>query len=105
MARHSRTSDCKSANALDCEHGDLLYLYNESGAHRAIYFDSEGHVIHYAVNVLRPGEAVFVSEATGGPRFRLSYELRAGTMTGRFEMQPPGKQGWLPYLQWTGTRQ
>jgi hypothetical protein len=79
LARHSRTADCKAPSSFDCAHGDLLYVYEEApgGPLKAIYFDSEGHVIHYAVSTPTATTAVFVSEpAKPGPPFKLSYELR-----------------------------
>ena len=72
---------------------------------RAIYFDNEGHVIHYAVSVPKPGTAVLLSDADQpGPQFRLSYELNAGVMTGKFQMRMPGQQEFASYLEWSGKR-
>jgi hypothetical protein len=54
-------------------HDDLMVIYREGGAIKASFFDSEGHVIRYAVTA---GEkkAVFLSEPGPGPRFRLTYD-------------------------------
>jgi hypothetical protein len=103
LARHS-TSDpgCKGPAEFDCKHGDLLYLYAEGGGIKAIYFDNEGHVIHYDVSTPEATTAVFLSEARPGPRFRLTYVLKGGVMSGRFEMQMPGQTEWKLYLEWSG---
>lgn len=108
LARHS-TSDpnCKGPVSFDCEHRDLLYVFEDEDAKslKAIYFDSEGHVIHYRVSVPAPNSVVFESESAAGPRFRLAYELRAGRMNGRFQMQAPGAHDWHSYLEWSGPRE
>jgi hypothetical protein len=64
LARHSRTADCKGPATFDCEHGDLLYIYQDAPGQplKAIYFDSEGHVIHYDLSTPTPTTAVFLSD-------------------------------------------
>ena len=73
-------------------HDDLLVVYPEGGATRAIYFDNEGHVIRYGVQA-GPRQIVFLSEASAwAPGYRLSYfRLDAGRIRVRFEIAPPGK--------------
>ena len=52
-------------------HEDLMVIYPD--AKRAIYFDSEGHVINYAIEA-DGKSAVFVSEPDpAAPRYRLTY--------------------------------
>jgi hypothetical protein len=89
-------------------HQDLLVLYpTMEGAFRAIYFDSEGHVINYGVSTTSsPPGAVFLSdESAGMPRFRLSYRLNAdGTLYIGFEMAPPGSGEFSMYLEGVGRR-
>ena len=108
LARHTVDSaGCKGPATYDCEHHDLLYIYQETGDQslRAIYFDNEGHVIHYGVWTRGPGTVTFISEASApGPRFRLVYELQGTTMSGKFEICMPGKDEWKPYLEWSGTK-
>jgi hypothetical protein len=108
MARYStRDGNCKAPANFDCEHGDSLFIYEDAPgqALKAIYFDNEGHVIHYDVSTPAPGVAVFLSEPSGkGPVFRLRYELHGSEMSGRFEMQLPGRSDWKSYLEWTGPR-
>ena len=123
LARHA-TGDATCADATNtgamsavCAHRDLLYVYQDSAGAplKAIYFDSEGHVIQYSVTIRHEGGAygvrdyaTFLSEASAlGPRFRLSYERNTDTytkktsMSGKFEqLLPNGK--WLTYLEWGG---
>jgi len=87
LARHSSSAGCKGPDDFDCQHGDLLYIYQETSGQplKAIYFDNEGHVIHYGVSTPAANSVVFLSDASSpGPRFRLAYELRGGTMSGKF---------------------
>src|SRR6266851_575698 len=54
-------------------HDDLMIVYFEDpGSPRAIFFDGEGHVIHYRATFPSAGSVVFESDsAAPGPRFRL----------------------------------
>ncbi len=77
-------------------HEDLLIVYCDAGAtpHRAIYFDSEGFVIHYTVTFSEEGKVLtFLSEASPqAPRQRLTYVQDGdGTVKVKFEIAPPGK--------------
>jgi hypothetical protein len=85
-------------------HDDLLAIYALPGSGvRADYYDSEGHVIRYIVHSPAPGQAVFLSEATGGERrYRLSYRLEpTGVLKGEFAVAPPGAaETFKPYLTW-----
>jgi hypothetical protein len=77
-------------------HDDLTIVYQQPGTDRlhAVYFDNEGHVIEYAVDVSGDRSTVqFLSElAPSSPRFRLIYR-RTGdeTVAIKFEISPPGK--------------
>lgn len=106
LARHSRSNgDCQGPAQFDCDHGDLLYVYQDMpGAPlKAIYFDNEGHVIHYEVTTPRPRTVVFLSSAAQpGPQFRLSYEQKDAVMSGKFQMKMPGQTEWKSYLEWSG---
>lgn len=106
LARHTSSAKCKGPADFDCEHSDLLYIYQDAPGKpvKAIYFDNEGHVIHYEVSTPAPTRAVFVSDASlPGPRFRLAYELKGAVMFGRFETLMPGETEWKSYLDWSGT--
>lgn len=71
-------------------HTDLMVIYPEGGALRALYVDNEGHVIHYAGAALPEGRGIaFTSEAGPGPRFRLTYTVTgADEVNTRFEISP-----------------
>lgn len=72
-------------------HHDLMVIHPEGGGLRAVYFDSEGHVIRYAVTV-EDGRATFESEPGPGPRFRLVYQRKgADEVAIAFLIAPPGK--------------
>jgi hypothetical protein len=88
-------------------HDDLMVIYAApGGGARADYYDSEGLVIRYAVQSPAPGQAVFLSDAGGGPRFRLAYTLTApGVLKGEFAIAPPGTpEAFKPYLTWESRR-
>ncbi len=98
---------CKGPADFDCEHSDLLYVYQEGANQplKAIYFDNEGHVIHYEVSTPNSTTAMFVSEASpSGPQFRLVYELKDAVMSGKFQMRMPGQAEWKSYLEWNGAK-
>ena len=76
-----------------------------AGALQAIYFDNEGHVIHFDVSTPKPNSVVFLSDpAQPGPQYRLSYELVEGVMSGKFELKMPGQPDFTSYLEWSGKR-
>lgn len=77
-------------------HEDLMVIYRAEGGNptKAIYFDNEGHVIHYTASFSEDKETlIFLSEAAPAtPRFRLSYTKgEQGSVGIKFEMAPPGK--------------
>jgi hypothetical protein len=105
LARHSGGGACKGPDDFDCRHSDLLYIYpaGNGQAWQAIYFDNEGHVIHYGVSSPKPGAVVFLSDsAQPGPQFRLSYELVEAEMSGKFQIKMPGQTEFTSYLEWRG---
>jgi hypothetical protein len=88
-------------------HDDLLIVYRDEATHelRATYFDSEGHVIQYAVTPSAEG-VVFTSDgASPGPRFRMSYTSTGkNTLKFKFEIAAPGKE-LTPYIEAAAHRQ
>ena len=77
-------------------HEDLMVIYkSEDGkSAKAIYFDSEDHVINYTVTSFPDKQTLtFISAPTPHtPRFRLSYQKEAVDRIGiKFEIAPPGK--------------
>lgn len=108
MARHTRSGACSAPDDFDCRHSDLLYIFPAATgqALQAIYFDNEGHVIHYDVSTPKPNSAVFLSDPTQpGPQFRLSYDLLDGVMRGKFEVKMPGQPDFSSYLEWSAQQQ
>jgi hypothetical protein len=76
-------------------HEDMLVIYQppHEADFRAIYFDNEGHIIHYTLSFpMHQPSVVFESEAsTTGPRARLVYEvLSPEILTIEFFVAPPG---------------
>jgi hypothetical protein len=77
-------------------HDDLMVIYREAEGARAcaIYFDNEGHVIHYNASLSEDGTTwVFLSDPTpSAPRYRLTYTKEKNGMLGiKFEIALPGK--------------
>lgn len=72
LIRTSRVDYATTPERSPFTHEDLVIIYREAERVRAMYFDSEGHVIRYAVEVSADG-CVWVSEPAPGPRFRLTY--------------------------------
>lgn len=86
-------------------HDDLMVLYLDSEKPRAIYFDSEGHVIRYNVTLPSANMVVFESDgAQPGPRYRLSQWLEKESLNGKFEIAPPGA-GYRVYMSWTSKKE
>jgi hypothetical protein len=107
VRRSGDSAGCSGPKGFDCEHSDVLYVYQEAQDQplKAIYFDSEGHVIHYAVSAPDSTTAVFVSEASpSGPQFQLVYQLKDAVMSGKFQMRMPGQTAWKSYLEWSGAK-
>lgn len=107
LARHGTNDpNCEAPASFDCAHGDLLYVFQDAPGSplKAIYFDNEGHVIHYDISTSTTTSVAFLSEPGPGPQFRLTYELAAGVMTGRFQIHMPGQSDWRTYLEWSGSR-
>jgi hypothetical protein len=87
-------------------HDDLMVIYLDSpnDTPRAIYFDTEGHVIRYNLSFPAPNRVVFESEASQpGPRYRLTYWMNGTAMDGKFEVAPPNTE-YKTYLTWTSKK-
>ena len=108
MQRTGAPSNCEGPKDFDCLHHDQLSVYAEQGAPMALYLDSEGHVIHYAITTPDAHTVVFLS-TTPGPKFKLTYHLEGSgpkaVMTGKFQFAPPGSDDFHSYLEWSGTKQ
>lgn len=97
---------CNGPKSFDCDHNDLLYIFQDAEGQplKGIYFDNEGHVIHYDVSVPTANTVIFLSPEAAGPQFRLVYELKDTVMSGKFQMRMPGQADWKSYLEWAGSR-
>jgi hypothetical protein len=107
LARHSSNEGCRGPAGFDCEHEDLLYIYQDAPGqpYQAIYFDNEGHVVRYDVSTPTATTALFLSDPSRpGPQFRLIYELKGSTMYGKFQIRMPGQVEFKSYLQWSGMK-
>ena len=87
-----------------------MTIYREPGAIklRAIYFDTEDHVIHYTVEPSSDGQVVqFIGDASpANPRFRLTYRKTGpDTLAIRFEIALPAKpDAFSTYIEATARR-
>ena len=108
LARHAVSdSTARKSATFDYKHGDLFYVYQDMPGQplKAIYFDNEGHVLHYAVTTPAPASVLFLSNSPPGvPQFRLIYERKGDTMAGKFQILPPGQKDWMSYLEWSGSK-
>lgn len=95
LVRRNHTEYLSTKDRPGFFHDDLMVVYpihNESM--RAIYFDNEGHVINYKVELSQDGNtATFVSDPLPTtPRFRLTYVKQAVDLVLiRFETAPPSQ--------------
>lgn len=82
-------------------HDDLMIVYPDvkENSSQAIYFDNEGHVIHYRVTY-SDKSITFTSEKTdNAPVFRLVYALLdSGMVNTKFEMSRDGVK-FFTYLE------
>jgi hypothetical protein len=93
-----------------CQAGDSRRcIADRGGPAKAIYFDSEGHVINYAATFSNDERTLtFLSDAVpSAPRFRLSYTKGADDSMGiKFEIAPPGTpEVFKTYLEGNARRQ
>jgi len=83
-------------------HEDLMVIYLDApnDTPRAIYFDSEGHVIRYNLTFPSADRAVFESDGSqAGPKYRLTYWMEGGSLNGKFEIG--GQAGeYKVYMSW-----
>ncbi len=68
-----------SAEKAAYRHDDLMIIYRETeGTFRAMYWDNEGHVIHYTVEFSKDKNTLtFIGDVQpSAPRFRFTYQKR-----------------------------
>ncbi len=95
MVRKSHSEYPATGNKPEIVHDDLMVVYLDD-THRpskAIYFDSEGHTIDYAITYFDK-EIIFTSnKVLSAPAFRLTYiSLDTKTVDVKFEMSQDGKK-------------
>lgn len=90
LVRKNRADYAASKDQPAFSHTDLMIVYLEDAKFRAIYFDSEDHVIHYDVEPSGDGKSVqFLSK-----NYRLTYsKTGASTVAIKFEIAPPDQPG------------
>lgn len=82
-------------------HDDVMLVYVEGDAIKADYVDSEGHAIHYVAEVGANRVSFVSQQKPNEPVYRLSYVKNDdGSLSGKFEMAPPGQSTFAPYLEW-----
>lgn len=87
-------------------HDDLMVIYLDApnDTPRAMFFDTEGHVIRYGLAFPAPNRVVFESDGSQrGPRYRLTYWMENGSLNGRFEISGPAGD-YKVYLSWKSAR-
>ncbi len=107
LVRKNHTAYPADADKPAIVHDDLLIVYRDApdSVEKAIYFDNEGHVIHYAIGYPAEGKIMFTSmKSSGMPFFRLTYEkLGEGSVRILFEMSRDGIV-YRKYLEGTARR-
>lgn len=79
-------------------HADLMIVFAAPTGLRASYFDSEGHVIQYAVTATADRVELVSDEVPGQPRFRLRYDRRgADECAVEFAIAAPGAPDFRHY--------
>jgi hypothetical protein len=101
LTRKSYAAFPATANKPTFRHDDILTIYNDAEGQplKAIYFDNEGHTIHYNVTATDK-KIVFVSEKVPNmPVFRLTYTLIDDkTVNVSFEFSKDGEH-FTPYIE------
>ncbi|MGD1146889.1 MAG: hypothetical protein ABR961_02920 [Thermoanaerobaculaceae bacterium] len=104
LVRRSHSEYPATAGRPPVAHEDLMVIYPAPGRGglAAVYFDNEGHVIPYSVDVSKDGKTiVFQSEPESSqPRFRLTCTRVAEDVVDvAFEIAPPGTPAaFKPYV-------
>lgn len=117
LVRSGAYESCKGPSTFDCTHRDQLIIFADPNAlamHKsallALYLDTEGHVIYYAISTPDAHTAIFNSQAApSSPKFRLIYHLEGdgpkAIMSGKFQMAAAGSDDFHSYLEWSGPKQ
>ena len=103
LTRHNYAEYPASKDKPAYRHDDLMVIYSDADSKktRADYWDNEGHVIHYDVELSAPKLVFISSEAQFGPRYRLTY-LKTGDdeLKLTFEIAPPNdRKSFKTYIE------
>jgi len=110
LIRRHRAEFAATPNGQPAVHEDLMVVYpaEHGKPHRALYFDSEGHVIHYTVQPADDHKSLtFLSDPDPRmPRSRLTYSQKSeDTIAITFAMAPPERlDEFKIYLEGTARR-
>lgn len=89
-------------------HEDLMLVYREGDTTRAMYFDSEGHVIRYRVTFSSDSASIVYLSVSAPTEFQYRLTntiLHAGTMRILFEIARPGrKREFSRYIEATAVK-
>jgi hypothetical protein len=89
-------------------HEDLMVMYYENEKPRAVYFDSESHVIRYSVEFSQDSSSlIFLSDPiASAPRFRFAYVKNSqGSLNILFDIAPPDSpDAFSRYIEATARR-
>ena len=94
LVRKNHTGFPAAGNIPATKHDDLLIIYpeNEETPSKAIYFDNEGHVIHYSISYRDSSVFLTSEKKTGNPVFRLTYTPSGKDfVVTKFEMSRDGE--------------
>jgi hypothetical protein len=109
LVRRNYSEYPATGNKAAFRHDDLMVIYQEpQKGTSAVYFDNEGHSIHYSVSLSDDKKTItFVSDVTAStPRFRLIYRrLKDDSLSVEFDMAPPGSpDSFSKYVEGRATR-
>jgi hypothetical protein len=109
IVRKNRSDYPATKDKPSYSHTDLMVIYREADdSLRAIYFDNEGHVIHYAVGFSKDQNTLtFISDPSPSlPRFRFIYsKLTSERLKLEFDIAPPGKpEAFSKYIEGSAHR-
>jgi len=98
LVRHNYAEYPATKDKPAYSHQDLMVIHPEGSGWSAMYFDNEGHVIHYSVEFRTEGVVFTSTEPASGPRFMLTYaKLGADKVGIEFSIAAPGKP-FTPYI-------
>lgn len=103
LVRRNTADDPAADGRPAAHHEDLLVFHPAASGSDvlAVYFDNEGHVIHYSATFSPDGKVLTLvsTNAADSPRYRLTYTfLTPSRTTVSFEIAPPGSDVFRKYV-------